>query len=98
MRSVWTFGICLAAATGLVLLAIGVAYLGVDAGSLPKVLGKVPGSTAHFTERGLFGVMAGGLLALIAISLQQFRPGGGLAPPTTGVDSDETGGEPTASR
>lgn len=97
MRGLWTFGICLAAALGLVLVAIGVTYLAVDAGSLPKVLGRVPGSSAHFTERGLFGVMAAGLLALMAITLQQFRPGGGLAP-TKRVETDEADGEPTGDR
>ena len=88
MRGVWTFGVFLAAAAGLVAMAIGVTYLGVDAGSLPNALGKVPRSTARFTERGLFAVMVGGLLLLIAISLQQFRPGGGLAGPKVG-ETDE---------
>jgi len=94
MRGLWTFGIWLAAAAGLVLVAIGVTYLGVSAGSLPKVLGKVPGSSAHFTERGLFGVMVGGLLALIAISLHQFRPGVALAP-AKGGGADDAAGELT---
>lgn len=97
MRGLWTLGICLAAALGLVLVAIGVAYLAIDAGSLPKALGRVPGSTAHFTERGLFGVMAGGLLALLTISLQQFRPGGGLAT-TKLAETDDADGEPSTDR
>jgi len=104
MRPVWTLGIWLVGAAGLVLMAIGATYLGVTAGGLPAVLGKVPGSSAHFTERGLFGVMVGGVLGLVAISLHQFRPGGALAPvkdsptdgptdgpapqPPSGVDAD----------
>ena len=89
MRGVWTFGICLAAAAGLVAIAVGLTYLVLDAGSLPDALGKVPRSSARFTERGLFGVMVGGLLLLMAISLQQFRPGGGLAAPKVG-ETDES--------
>ena len=87
----------LATALGLVLVAIGVTYLAVDAGSLPKALGRVPRSSAHFTERGLFGVMLAGVLALIAFSLQQFRPGGDLAL-TKRVETDEADGEPTTDR
>jgi len=98
MRVVWTVGIWLAAVAGLVLVVIGVTYLGVSAGSLPQALGRVPGSSAHFTERGLFGVMIGGLLALIAISLHQFRPGGALAAAQADGTDEAAGGGTSVDR
>lgn len=96
MRTAWTFGVALAVAVALVSIAVGVTYLSVNAGSLPAILGKVAGATARRTERGLFAVMLGGLLLLLAIVINQFRPGGALntgkdaaAAPSGATDADD---------
>lgn len=68
-----------AGAGALVLIAVGVTYLAVDARSLPTALGRIPGSSSHRTVRGMFAVMAGGLVLLVAIILNQLRPGGALS-------------------
>jgi hypothetical protein len=78
VRGLWTVGVALIVAAALVAIAVGVTYLSVDARSLPSVLGKVAGASAKRTERGFFAVMLGGLLLLLAIVFNQFRPGGAL--------------------
>jgi hypothetical protein len=78
VRALWTVGVSLAVAAALVAIAIGVTYLSVDARSLPTALGRIAGATARRTERGFFAVMLGGLLLLLAIVINQFRPGGAL--------------------
>jgi hypothetical protein len=78
VRALWTVGVSLAVVAALVAIAVGVTYLSVDARSLPTALGRISGATARRTERGFFAVMLGGLLLLLAIVINQFRPGGAL--------------------
>jgi hypothetical protein len=79
MRRAWTLGVCLAGAVAVVGIAVGVTYLSVDARSLPTALGRIAGSSDRRTVRGFFAAMIGGLALLVAILLNAFRPGGGLA-------------------
>jgi hypothetical protein len=58
---------------GVVILAIGVIYLTVEAKSLPSVLGQLHGVTAHRTKRGWFAVIVGGVLLLVGGGLYLFR-------------------------
>jgi hypothetical protein len=90
VRPAWKLSVSLAGAAALVLIAVGVVYLSVDAGSLPAALGKIAGSSKHRTVRGYFSVMVGGLLLLVTIILNQFQPGGTLAPTDAATDAPRT--------
>jgi hypothetical protein len=83
--SLWKTGIALAGILAVALVAVGVTYLSVDAGSLPSALGRVAGSTTRDSTRGFFATMVGGFFLLIAIVAAQFRPGG----PLTVTERDE---------
>jgi Mn2+/Fe2+ NRAMP family transporter len=53
---------------GLILIAAGIAYFVVKAGSLPSFMpGHIAGSSAHRSKRGLIAVIAGAVVLLIAV-------------------------------
>ena len=53
---------------GLILIAAGVVYFVVKAGSLPSfVPGHIAGSSAHRTKRGLVAVIVGAVVLLVAV-------------------------------
>ena len=53
---------------GLILVAVGIVYFVVKAGSLPSFIpGHIAGSSAHRTERGLVAVIVGAVVLLVAV-------------------------------
>ena len=53
---------------GLVLIAVGIVYFVVKAGSLPSFIpGHIAGSSAHRTKRGLFAIIVGAVVLLVAV-------------------------------
>ena len=60
----------LLAIVGVLLIAIGIVYFVVKAGSLPSFFpGHVAGSTAHRSKHGLVAVVVGAVLLVIAAVL-----------------------------
>lgn len=51
---------------GLILIAIGIVYFLVKAGSLPSMMGRIAGSSAHRNKRGLVAVIVGVVVLLVA--------------------------------
>ena len=53
---------------GLVLIAAGIVYFVVKAGSLPSFMpGHIAGSTGHRSKRGLIAVIVGVVVLLVAV-------------------------------
>jgi hypothetical protein len=53
---------------GLILVAGGIVYFVVKAGSLPSFIpGKIAHSTGHRNKRGIIGVVAGAVVLIIAV-------------------------------
>ena len=58
---------------GLILVAVGIVYFVVKAGSLPSFFpGHVNGSTAHHNKRGLIAVVVGAVVLLLAVVSASF--------------------------
>jgi hypothetical protein len=55
------------AVIGLILVAAGIVYFVVKAGSLPSFMGKVAHSAAHRNKRGIIAVAAGAVVLIIAV-------------------------------
>ena len=67
MASIGRLFIALLVIVGLVLIAVGVIYFVVKAGSLPSFFpGHVAGSTAHRSKHGLVAVVVGAVVLVLA--------------------------------
>ncbi|HUZ09392.1 MAG TPA: hypothetical protein VMU76_04410 [Acidimicrobiales bacterium] len=62
------FLVVLLGLVGLVLIAIGIVYFVVKAGSLPSFIpGHIAGSSSHRTKRGLVALVVGAVVLLVAV-------------------------------
>jgi len=53
---------------GLILIAVGIMYFMVKAGSLPSFIpGHIANSSAHHSKRGLVAVIVGAVVLLVAV-------------------------------
>lgn len=53
---------------GLILIAVGIVYFVVKAGSLPSFIpGHIANSSAHHSKRGLVAVIVGAVVLLVAV-------------------------------
>ena len=67
MVSIGRLFIGLVVIVGLVLIAVGIIYFVVKAGSLPSFFpGHVAGSTAHRSKHGLVAVIVGAVVLMLA--------------------------------
>jgi hypothetical protein len=70
MAAIGRLFVSLLVIVGVLLIAIGVVYFVVKAGSLPSFFpGHVAGSTAHRSKHGLVAVVVGAVLLVIAAVL-----------------------------
>jgi amino acid permease len=60
--------IALLVVIGLILIAVGIVYFTVKAGSLPSFIpGHIANSSAHHSKRGLVAVIVGAVVLLVAV-------------------------------
>ena len=60
--------IALLVVIGLILIAVGIVYFTVKAGSLPSFIpGHIAHSSAHRSKRGLIAVIVGAVVLLVAV-------------------------------
>jgi succinate dehydrogenase/fumarate reductase cytochrome b subunit len=68
VASIGRLFIALLVIVGLVLIAVGIVYFVVKAGSLPSFFpGHLTGSTAHRSKHGLVAVVVGAVVLVLAV-------------------------------